>query len=155
MTVTRLSLLAAGALFLCGLAPLAAAEPKTAEDYYKAGQTFRAAKQYDKAKDSFETAALLDGRCLKAHVALAWVDNETGDYRGAAAAALTAVLIDSDSADGWRELGYAEYRQGEYSLAKKALQVAVQLNPSDAASRHYLDAVKKQLGEDADTAAKK
>jgi tetratricopeptide (TPR) repeat protein len=142
MILMRLRVLAVVLLCLAGVSSAKAAEPLTAEDWVRAGEKAQLLRDYDKAKGCFAAALLIDSDHYRANVGMAWIFNEKKDYDKASLFALKAIGVDTKKSAGWRELGYAEYRQGDLDGAEASLVIAITLDPTDKSAERYLKSVR-------------
>jgi Flp pilus assembly protein TadD len=128
-------------------APADAPADCKAEDLYRLGLTFKAKKEWEKAKDSFMRAIRADENHVQAHAELAWVLNETKDYDGAILVSCAALVLDGECGDAWRELGYALWMKKKYEQAASSLVEAIKVNPRDRTAYQHLARVFQAMNE--------
>lgn len=113
------------------------------------GKTLKAKKDYAAALEKFAAAIELDATNVTALLGAAWILNENQKYEEAKVFAAVAALLEEKNTDAWRELGYAEWKLGNRTDAKKYL---VQCRTDDLDAYDYLIAIATELGDTDDAA---
>lgn len=156
------TLVAVAALAVCGLAATGTAHAQTnfgqttkttnakkAAVLADQGKALKAKGDHDAALEKFAAAIELDATNMTALTGAAWILNEKEKYEEAKVFAAVAALLEEKNTDAWRELGYAEWKLGNRTDAKKYL---VQCRTDDVDALSYLISITTELG-DTDAAA--
>lgn len=80
-------------------------------------------------------------------VLLARAMNEIGEYQLAAAKIKPVLATDPDYRDAWLLLGYAQFAQQQFGLAKSSWQTAYSLDPAKAETQYFLALVNFESGD--------
>lgn len=135
-------------LFGAGTAPAqTAAAQRKADKLVKDGQELQAKGKLEDALDKYEEALKYVPKHKVALVESAWCYNEIGEYEDAHDAAEDAVGADPTRSKAWRELGFADWKQGDLKEAKANLQMAIDLNRYNTPAYTHLIKVLEELGE--------
>ena len=128
-------------------APAKAAPPKEVAEQLRKAQEARQEKKWDAAREALQAALELDPTCVAAASELAWVENETENYRDAIEAARKAIELDDMCSDALRELGYAHWKLGQMQKAEDALVLAIKADPANEAAYDHLAEVLTEQGD--------
>ncbi|MEN8798066.1 MAG: tetratricopeptide repeat protein [Flavobacteriaceae bacterium] len=134
-------------------------ESLEAYDYLLQGMEYlrrRTRSDNTNARQMFEKAIKLDPEFASAYVGLGqtyrvqaeygWTEFQTQALQKARDLALIALNKDESNADAYALLGYIETYFGQYDLAIKHLNHAIELNPNDASSYSYRGNVMLRAG---------
>lgn len=108
------------------------------EDYIRAGEISRLARQYEQAKEAFNTALKLDKNNRVAWVGLAGVRLDEGDFRPALSDYETALDKDKNFYPALFGAGLASFKLGDYKKADKYFKRAFKENGNDPYLYQYM-----------------
>lgn len=126
-------------VFLDRVRPLA--NPRSAADYNRRGESFKGKKHYTQALANFTKALRLEQAHVPALLNRAFVYNELGRFEDAIADCDQIVNRDPNNSTAYRERGFAHGQNEEYEQAIHDLSKAVELNPKDLSAKRYLEEV--------------
>ena len=100
--------------------------------YFVLGTILRQQDQPDDAVDAFTESARLMPGFPETHAQLAYLFYRLDDSANALAEARTALSIDPENAEAYRDLGLALYAEGHYDAALHAYEESLQREPDSA-----------------------
>jgi tetratricopeptide (TPR) repeat protein len=105
--------------------------PKKARSDFEKGNEALKRREYDKAKEQYQSAIAEYPGFALAHHNLAIVDLSLKDVQGARDEFKAAVKTDPQMASAYQNLGVLEIQQKEFDAALQPLETANRLNPTD------------------------
>lgn len=129
------------------------AEPDDAVAHYNLACVLETGGQFEAAIDHLQKAIELQPNYSDAHNGLAWLlsncpDPRSRDPERAVGLASRAVELAPTRGGCWNTLGVAQYRAGEFDLAKRALNKSLELQGEDSFVLFFLAMAEWQIGKE-------